>query len=235
MNAAHTTPALQAFAFDSHAVRVVTKDGQPWFVAKDVAQCLNIQNHRQMVGRLDEDEKDGVYITDAIGREQKTTVVNESGMYAAVLRCDGAMTPGTPAHTFRKWVTSQVLPAIRQTGAYIEPGLDPAADRYAAMDARLDRVIGLLEKLIETLPALVAPRSRRPHRRMYKADLPLIASLREQGAALQDVVAQTGFSKTQVWAVFTGHIEVKPGGRVVIRPASPMAQQAELALKGVKA
>ena len=62
------TTTIQAFAFDSHAVRVVEIDGQPWFVAKDVCACLEIDNHRNVVARLDEDEK-GVQTLDTLGRE----------------------------------------------------------------------------------------------------------------------------------------------------------------------
>ena len=122
MNHSKNSTAMQAFAFDSHAVRVVDIDGQPWFVAKDVCACLDIVNHRDAIARLDDDEKDGVGISDAIGREQETTVINESGLYAIILRSQGAMTPGTPAHAFRKWVTAEVLPAIRRTGSCNAPG-----------------------------------------------------------------------------------------------------------------
>lgn len=75
-----TKTALQAFAFDSHAVRVVMKEDAPWFVAKDVCLCLGITNHRNATSKLDADEKDGVHIMDAIGRQQQTTVINESGL-----------------------------------------------------------------------------------------------------------------------------------------------------------
>lgn len=62
----NTSTQIQAFAFDSNAVRVVTIDNAPWFVAKDVCKCLGIDNHRNVVARLDDDEKDGVQILDAM-------------------------------------------------------------------------------------------------------------------------------------------------------------------------
>lgn len=94
-------------------VRVVMKNGLPWFVAADVCRVLEISNPRDAVARLDDDEKDGVGITDAIGRQQQTNVVNESGLYALTL------TSRKPeARNFQRWVYHEVLPSIRKTGSY---------------------------------------------------------------------------------------------------------------------
>ena len=87
------------------ALRVIEKDGNPWFVASEVCGVLGISNSRDAVAKLDEDEKDGVGITDAIGRVQQNTIINESGLYSIVL------TSRKPeAKRFKKWVTSEVLP-----------------------------------------------------------------------------------------------------------------------------
>ncbi len=104
---------LVKFEFKSHEVRTVVIEGEPWFVAKDVCEILEIANARDAVAALDSDEKDGVGITDAIGREQKTTVVSESGLYALIFKSRKPQ-----AKAFRKWVTSEVLPQIRKTGKY---------------------------------------------------------------------------------------------------------------------
>lgn len=104
---------LVKFEFRSHEVRTVIRDGEPWFVAKDVCEILEIANARDAVATLDGDEKDGVGITDTIGREQKTTVVSESGLYALIFK-----SRKPEAKAFRKWVTSEVLPSIRKTGKY---------------------------------------------------------------------------------------------------------------------
>ena len=100
------------FQFDSTPVRTIAKEGQAWFVAKDVCEILEHSNHRMAVANLDNDEK-GVSIVDTPGGPQETTIINESGLYALIF------TSRKPeAKRFRKWVTSQVLPAIRQTGRY---------------------------------------------------------------------------------------------------------------------
>jgi prophage antirepressor-like protein len=105
------------FAFDGALVRVTEKDGEPWFVAKDVCAALGIANHKDAVLKLDDDERDGVGLTDPMGRLQETTVISESGLYALALRCRDAMTPGSHAHRFRKWVTAEVLRSIRRFGS----------------------------------------------------------------------------------------------------------------------
>ncbi|HAS85382.1 MAG TPA: hypothetical protein DCS31_01075 [Candidatus Competibacteraceae bacterium] len=108
--------SIVSFNFVAQSVRVVMRGDEPWFVAADVCEALTIANHRDAVAKLDEDEKDGVGITDAIGREQETTVINESGLYSLIL------TSRKPeAKKFKKWVTSEILPALRKTGHYEIP------------------------------------------------------------------------------------------------------------------
>ena len=72
------------FSYNSKQVRTIIKDGEPWFVAKDVCGILEISNGRDAISRLDTDEKDAVGITDTIGRIQLTTIISESGVYALV-------------------------------------------------------------------------------------------------------------------------------------------------------
>ncbi|ENP0422075.1 antirepressor protein ant [Edwardsiella piscicida] len=105
------------FKFGDKEIRVLSKDGEPWFVAKDVCDVLKIANSRDGIARLDDDEK-GVALTDTLGGNQEVAIVSESGMYTLVLRCRDAIKPGTVPHTFRKWVTSEVLPTIRKAGEY---------------------------------------------------------------------------------------------------------------------
>ncbi|KYF19501.1 hypothetical protein AIZ08_16575, partial [Salmonella enterica subsp. enterica serovar Typhimurium] len=115
--------ALSVFSFqESHPVRVVLVGGDPWFVAADVCNAIGIINHRDAVGKLDEDEK-GVGSADTLGGKQEVTIVSESGLYTLILRCRDAVKQGTTAWRFRKWVTNEVLPAIRKNGeyAFVEP------------------------------------------------------------------------------------------------------------------
>lgn len=93
-------------------IRVMNKDGEPWFVAADVAQCLGVSNHRDMIRQLDEDNK-GVGLIDTLGGPQEMATINEAGFYEAVL---SSRKP--EAKQFKKWVTSEVLPTIRKHGVY---------------------------------------------------------------------------------------------------------------------
>lgn len=103
---------LTEFVFNAMPVRVVQADGEPWFVAADVCAVLGLGNVSMALERLDDDEK-GVSSIDTLGGAQQMAVINESGLYSLVL---GSRKPD--AKPFKKWVTAEVLPSIRKTGAY---------------------------------------------------------------------------------------------------------------------
>ena len=105
---------IEAFTFPATgaAVRVVTVDDEPWFVAVDVTTVLGItQTHRALAG-LDEDEK-GRHSMTTPGGDQQVSIVNEPGLYSLILR-----SRKPEAKAFKRWVTHDVLPAIRRTGSY---------------------------------------------------------------------------------------------------------------------
>ena len=96
------------------SVRTTLIGGQPYFVGKDVADILGYANTRKaLIDHVDEEDKDGVTIRDAIGRNQTMTAINESGLYSLIL---SSMMPN--AKKFKRWVTNEVLPAIRKHGLY---------------------------------------------------------------------------------------------------------------------
>lgn len=100
---------LQTFTYNNSQVRTVEKNGEPWWVLKDVCDILGIANATQAATRLDEDERSMFNI----GRQGEVNIISESGLYNVILRSDKP-----EAKPFRKWVTAEVLPAIRKTGAY---------------------------------------------------------------------------------------------------------------------
>lgn len=108
------------FNFENSPIRVVEKQGEPWFVANDVCDVLGLTNPRKALTALDDDEKD-VTSSYTLGGEQKINIINESGLYILILRSRKATQQGTVQHKFRKWVTSEVLPSIRKTGSYALP------------------------------------------------------------------------------------------------------------------
>lgn len=114
------TDAPKSFTFHlsdstSFTVRALLRDGDPWFVAADVCAALDLGNVSAAISRLDDDEK-GVISIDTLGGQQHGASVNESGLYSLIL---GSRKP--EAKPFKKWVTSEVLPAIRKTGGYQQP------------------------------------------------------------------------------------------------------------------
>lgn len=106
---------LQVFKYQDSEVRTIEMNGEPWFVLKDVCKVLSIGNVSDVFKRLDADEK-GVGQIDTLGGSQTMNIINESGLYNVILRSDKP-----EAKPFRKWVTSEVLPAIRKHGAYMTP------------------------------------------------------------------------------------------------------------------
>lgn len=90
-------------------IRTITRDGEPWFVAVDVCRALEHSNVSSALERLDDDERSKLNL----GRQGETNVVNEPGLYTLVL---GSRKP--EAKAFKRWITHEVLPSIRKTGAY---------------------------------------------------------------------------------------------------------------------
>ncbi|MEV4415009.1 BRO family protein [Catellatospora sp. NPDC049609] len=104
--------AVYRFPATGATVRTVVIDGEPWFVAADVCAVLELGNPRSSVALLDSDER-GVHTMDTPGGPQPLGVVSESGLYSLILR-----SRKPEARPFKRWVTSEVLPAIRRTGRY---------------------------------------------------------------------------------------------------------------------
>lgn len=106
---------IQRFDFKGAALRTLTDEaGEPWFVAKDVCDVLELSNVGQALARLDDDEKSSITLNDGTPGNPNKAIVSESGLYALVL---ASRKP--EAHEFKRWVTHEVLPQIRRTGGYI--------------------------------------------------------------------------------------------------------------------
>ena len=113
---------MQVYTFNETdiSIRIQNIDGNPWFVAKDLCDALELNDVRRAVEPLDDDEKLTGEILQS-GQRRLMWLVNESGMYALVIRSNKP-----EAKKFRKWVTNEVLPSIRRTGSYT---VQPAAKR----------------------------------------------------------------------------------------------------------
>ncbi|MER8183325.1 Bro-N domain-containing protein [Kitasatospora sp. NPDC094015] len=127
------TPAQ--FDFDGHEVRVVTIDGDPWWVARDVCAVLEIINPTRALDALDEDEK-GLHSMKTLGGDQQVSVINEPGLYSLVLRSRKPQ-----ARAFKRWITHEVIPSIRRTGRYAvdedqAPQVSPETMQFFRLVAR---------------------------------------------------------------------------------------------------
>lgn len=179
-----TNAPIIAFDFEDQPVRTVEHRGAPWFVLNDLCRILDIGNPRMVAARLDEDERSAVSLTDGRSQQREMTIVNESGLYATILRSRGAATPGTPAHRFRRWVTSEVLPSLRKDGVY---GADRRINNVIATQ---NQVLKLLEKLQVTR----TPASRRVIHRMLDdacrqlgIDTPLLEDIGRDAPLVPDI------------------------------------------------
>ena len=147
---------LQIFHYNGNEVRTIQKDGEPWWVLKDVCGILEIADVRRVAERLDVDEWSQTPVTDSLGRQQNTYIVNESGLYNVILRSDKP-----EAKPFRKWVTNEVLPSIRKTGMYQLPNMSMELraiimqdQKIQEVERRVDRVQGDLAEFREEMPLL---------------------------------------------------------------------------------
>lgn len=110
---------LQVFTYQDKPLRTVEKDGELWWVLKDVCDALCIVESKSVPCRLDSDEVVLIPLIDSMGRTQEMYAVNEPGLYS-VLRSDKP-----EAKDFKRWVTHEVLPSIRRTGAYVVAPVQP--------------------------------------------------------------------------------------------------------------
>ena len=161
---------LQIFSnLEFGQVRTVELDGQPWLVGKDVAEALGYKNTKDALERhVDDEDKrqnDGVVIHDSIGREQHPVIINKSGLYSMIL---SSKMP--KAKAFKRWVTSEVLPALRKNGVYETVKAQQHIEQLEATNERLTAAIQAVSTAKEQLAEVTDLRNDFiKHRDDYKA------------------------------------------------------------------
>jgi prophage antirepressor-like protein len=178
----------KVFQYQGNNVRTVIKDGEPWFVAKDVCDILEIANSRDALARLDPDEK-GVVLTDTPGGVQEVQAVNEPGLYTLILG-----SRKKEAKAFKRWITHEVIPAIRKTGAYISP-------------TSLEDLIIMQAQSVKELKAKVAQIEERTvaaHHRIDNLDNVNVIGDPQQrlNAMVRKYARDRGLTFTQAWREF---------------------------------
>lgn len=136
---------------DFGEIRAVEIDGEPWFVGKDMAVALGYSNPRKALADHVDDEDKGVTKCDTPGGEQEMTIINESGVYSLIFS-----SKLESAKKFKRWVTAEVLPAIRKHGAYVAPQAAPATLDAAVLQtftAAVDTLTGMVQVLAQRMAA----------------------------------------------------------------------------------
>lgn len=199
---------LHTFTFGQVTLRALLLAGEPWFVAADVARTLGYRDAYNLARRLDEDEK-GTHSVSTLGGQQDMSVISESGLYSAILtsQVEGAK-------EFKRWVTAEVLPAIRKTGTYQTP--QTLEERSLSIITELTGVVAEQKALIaeiepkaEVYNRVLTPEhsfgfrqlvsALREHFPVNEADIKRV--LRERGLIHQQTLTATAKAIDGGWAV----------------------------------
>lgn len=199
---------LHTFTFGQLTLRALLLAGEPWFVAADVARALGYRDAYNLARRLDEDEK-GTHSVSTLGGQQEMSVISESGLYSAILtsQVEGAK-------EFKRWVTAEVLPAIRKTGTYQAP--QTLEERSLSIITELTGVVAEQKALIaeiepkaEVYNRVLTPEhsfgfrqlvsALREHFPVNEADIKRV--LRERGLIHQQTLTATAKAIDGGWAV----------------------------------
>lgn len=193
---------LRVFDYeDGHRIRTIIKDGEPWFVAKDVIEALGIGNVTETLKRLDEDEFSSTEVVDSAGRRQAMYIVNEPGLYSLILGARSFRDPERAERVkkFKRWVTHEVLPSIRKTGAYISKQLTTPVS--------IEDLIIMQAQSVKELKAKVAAiedKVNAAHHRIDNLDkLDIIGDPQQRlNAMVKKYAVQNGLSFRRAWHEF---------------------------------
>ena len=192
---ATTTNDMTPFAYDGHQVRVITRDGEPWFVARDVCDVLAITNAGNVLAALDEDERSSIHIADGTSGNPNRAIVSEAGLYSLILR-----SRKPEAKMFKRWVTHEVLPSIRRHGVY-------------ATDDAVEAMLADPDSMIRALTALKKERARRQD---------IEASHRALAAQVEADAPHTRFGRTISGT--DGDLLVKQVADLITQGGAPISQ-----------
>ena len=127
--------SVQSFNFNQNQIQVINKDGEAWFIASEISAMFGYRDAANLTRILDDDEK-GTHNVSTLGGKQDVSVINESGFYHAAFKSRKA-----EVKPFRKWVTAEVLPAIRKTGGY-QVGQKTTADDRTGLRQAVASLVG---------------------------------------------------------------------------------------------
>lgn len=194
--------SVQLFEYSGHEVRTLTIDNEPWFVLNDLCAVLEISNPYNVAERIDPESLRKAEVLDGRGILRETNVVNESGMYEVVIRSNGEI-----AKSFRRWLTNEVLPAIRKTGSYV-------AKPKSLAEQTLEVISGLQVLAAEQAKELEVARPLAEHTKHLR-----------QSAGLETVGDIA--NRIQAWAA-----ENAPGYKVLHKDVWDLAGELDILIRG---
>lgn len=190
-----TTTGIQAVQKWENAefgsVRTVMQNEDPWFVATDIAKILGFKQANDMTKRLDEDEK-GRTISPTLRGNQKVQIINESGLYHAIF-----MSRKDEAKSFRRWVTNDVLPAIRRTGNYTASPVVNLRDMAVTLQKVSERVSALEQNTVKRFAAI--PVCQPVTSDIADFTTELVGSREKVVSLVKKVAEENGMSAREVW------------------------------------
>lgn len=208
------------------SIRTLMIDGEPWFVGRDVALALGYRMASDLVRRIDAEDR-GTHLVRTQSGDQNMTVINESGLYVAIL---SSKLPS--AKKFKRWITHEVLPAIRQTGSYTLP--DVQEPSYIMKDdyIRAAAIVGSCrnERLPVVMKLLEHAGLDVPHIAELQQEMALDSdrdltgqtaecineAVNEYGLSLRRIEKLTGISGTELYRIRTGRSRPKKARMRVI-------------------
>ncbi|SET95545.1 BRO family, N-terminal domain [Salinibacillus kushneri] len=179
--------------FDGCELRIVEFENEPWFVAKDVCNILEIKNTTQAVAKLDDDERSMFNI----GRQGNTNVVNEFGLYNLVLG-----SRKSEANQFKRWITHEVIPAIRKNGFY---ELEQPKSQLEILQGTVNELVSQ-DKRITNLEETMRIDGAQEHALNKKGKQVVVEALGGKGSPAYKQLAFKAFS--QFWRDFKNHFEI---------------------------
>ncbi|RHW46789.1 hypothetical protein DS832_04690 [Bombilactobacillus bombi] len=209
---------VQLFKFENQEVRTMLIENEPYFVGKDVAEILGYKKPLNAIAmHVDEDDSLKQGLTDSIGRLQETIFINESGLYSLVL---SSKLP--TAKKFKRWVTKEVLPAIRKTGSYSKIDISNLSPELQLAKYLTDSVIKQeleltkLNKKVDDLSLLVhskEPKSvaKKTYSYNYQTEYRkkwsevIISEMYKKGLTTGDIARELGYSTTYIYEIIRGN------------------------------